>query len=295
MRISINDIEILIPGTLAEYKLSQRIDFQKEHGHLLEEMVKSILLMPDDLDREIEFAELQLEICYRGFSFWSGIDLDVLKEYEDRAALAAVYMAATKSIDEYKIPSLVTSYQWDGVTWLLPTPDLKRGSKLTFGEFIDSKSMIKDSIATGRNKWETIKYLAAIYLRREGEHFEESFLFDGSDRLKLMGELPLDIAIIIGHWFDLFSEYVNKHFPVFFGTKKDKDGKNMARHFERWGWVNFLKSISKTKEFDIQGSGLNSIQCARLAPLFDVLLYASESKEYNEASNADQAAVIRQR
>jgi hypothetical protein len=46
-------------------------------------------------------------------------------------------------------------------------------------------------------------------------------------------------------------------------------------------------SIAATKVFDIAGSGKNSIQCAREAPLFDVLIYASEDKSYNEAQALD--------
>lgn len=49
-----------------------------------------------------------------------------------------------------------------------------------------------------------------------------------------------------------------------------------------------MKSIAATKVFDIPGSGMNSIDCARAAPLFDVLIYASEEKSFNEAQALDQ-------
>lgn len=61
----------------------------------------------------------------------------------------------------------------------------------------------------------------------------------------------------------------------------------MKDHFSKWGWVNFLKSIASTKVFDIQGSGMNSIESARKAKAFDVLIYASEDKAYNEAQAID--------
>lgn len=51
--------------------------------------------------------------------------------------------------------------------------------------------------------------------------------------------------------------------------------------------MNFLKSIAGTKVFDIPNSGLNSIQCARIAKAFDVLVYASEEKEFGEAQALD--------
>lgn len=39
--------------------------------------------------------------------------------------------------------------------------------------------------------------------------------------------------------------------------------------------------------FDIAGSGKNSIDCVREAPLFDVLIFASEDKSFNEAQALD--------
>jgi hypothetical protein len=44
--------------------------------------------------------------------------------------------------------------------------------------------------------------------------------------------------------------------------------------------------------FDIPGSNMNSIDCARAASAFDVLLYASEEKELNEAQALDQEAQL---
>jgi hypothetical protein len=54
--------------------------------------------------------------------------------------------------------------------------------------------------------------------------------------------------------------------------------------------VNFLKGIAKTKVFDIPGSSCNSVECARMAKAFDVLVYASEDKEYAEAQYLDYEA-----
>lgn len=54
-----------------------------------------------------------------------------------------------------------------------------------------------------------------------------------------------------------------------------------------YGWINFLKSIAATKVFDIAGGGKNSIQNAREANVFDVLIYASEEKSLNEAQALD--------
>lgn len=54
-------------------------------------------------------------------------------------------------------------------------------------------------------------------------------------------------------------------------------------HFKQWGWVNFLSSVAETKVFDIPNSRLNSIQCAKLAKAYDVLVFSSEKKDYSIA------------
>lgn len=54
-----------------------------------------------------------------------------------------------------------------------------------------------------------------------------------------------------------------------------------------FGWVNFLKSLASTKVFDIPGSKLNSLDCVRVSPCFDVLLFASEDKLFQESQMID--------
>lgn len=54
-----------------------------------------------------------------------------------------------------------------------------------------------------------------------------------------------------------------------------------------WGWVQFLKEIAKSKVFDIVGNGKNSIECAKDAKLFDVLIWASEEKQFQDAQALD--------
>jgi hypothetical protein len=61
----------------------------------------------------------------------------------------------------------------------------------------------------------------------------------------------------------------------------------MREHLETWGWVSLLKELAKTKVFDMPGTGLNSVDCVRISPAFDVLLYASEEKLSAEAESLD--------
>lgn len=50
-------------------------------------------------------------------------------------------------------------------------------------------------------------------------------------------------------------------------------------------WVNFLSFISESKIFD-RSNGLTSVDNARAAKLWDVLIYSSEKKSYEKAMEA---------
>lgn len=53
----------------------------------------------------------------------------------------------------------------------------------------------------------------------------------------------------------------------------------MAELFDRWGWISFLTMIAESGLFTIPGNGLNAIENAKGAKLYDVLVYASEKKD----------------
>jgi hypothetical protein len=56
----------------------------------------------------------------------------------------------------------------------------------------------------------------------------------------------------------------------------------------RFGWINFLKALASTKVWDLPG--MNSIDSVRESPCFDVLIFASEDKLYNESQFLDYKA-----
>jgi hypothetical protein len=123
----------------------------------------------------------------------------VLKTSEFLDKIAGIYYANLQTLfEEEAAIELRTEYTWKGQIWELHPPELKHGDKMAFGEFIDSKQLVKDLHDLGQNKWQIMLRLAAIYLRKQGEAYEESFLYDDSERLKLMRDLPMDIALSVG-------------------------------------------------------------------------------------------------
>jgi len=53
---------------------------------------------------------------------------------------------------------------------------------------------------------------------------------------------------------------------------------NSKEHFDKWGWISFLSFIAESKVFD-RYNGKNSIDNAKEANLYQVLIYASEKKD----------------
>jgi hypothetical protein len=49
----------------------------------------------------------------------------------------------------------------------------------------------------GKGIWESMPTLAAIFLQKEGETFSEELISGDSERIKLMYELPMDIALSV--------------------------------------------------------------------------------------------------
>jgi hypothetical protein len=199
MRIQINGNIVTLPTSLREITLGQRIDFHDQYGRDFDTMAKGIIEMPDGLDKELEIAQFQFEKMFAVFAFFTGTTPEALKESEYVDQIANIYLSSLAVLmEEENYPELQHSFFWKDVTWKLHPTELKQGSMMTFGEFIDSKQMVKDMEELGQGKWESMLRLAAIFLRKEGEQYDASFLYEDSDRLKLMRELPMDIAMQIG-------------------------------------------------------------------------------------------------
>lgn len=199
MRVQINDKVVNIPSSLNEITLKQRIEFQNEHGNVLDDMVKSILALEDEDEKQLELTQFQFEKMFRSFSFFSGIPVEALKESQFIDEIASIYYSCLAVLFEQENQlKPLREFLWNGELWYLQSPELKNGDRMTFGELIDSKQIIQDMIKLGKGDWERLLPLCCIYLRKRDEIYQESFLYEDSERLKLMEQLPLDIALQVG-------------------------------------------------------------------------------------------------
>ncbi len=288
MKIIVNDREVNLPISHQEVTIGQVIDFDDQYGREFKERFQKISEIEDDFEMEVELASYNFDLAMTLFAFFAGATVEAVKE--SRQYVDEIFKIGNDILKPliYEHPTVDDQqrlFEWNGDIWALPEPLLIHGSPMTFGEFIDAKQLIKDQIEVGVDKLEYLPKICAIFLRRQDEAYAESFLYENSHRLQLMHSLPMDIAAAVSVFFDKLNEFIAESFPVFGPSRVKSSGRNMKDHFNRWGWINFLKSIAQTKVFDMPG--INSIESARRSKLFDILVYASEEKEFGEAQALD--------
>jgi len=218
MKILLNSQEVNIPSDLSEITLQQQIEFQEQHGNELDALAKSIAEMPDGIEKDLESVQLRLEQMFRTFSFYSGVDVQSLKESEFIDRIASIYYSCLHQLTEQESEMVLEQeFEWNGEIWEIAEPELKNGDRMLFGEFIDSKQIIQDMVGLGANRWECLIPLCAIFLRKKNEKYIESFSYEQSERRILMKSLPLNIALQVGFFLtgslSLFSQTFHSSSP----------------------------------------------------------------------------------
>lgn len=155
--------------------------------------------MEDGTEKELELAQLHFERMFRTFAFFAGVTPDVLKESKFVDDIANIYYSSLAVLfEDEKALEPQRVFDWKGDVWEISPPVLSQSSKLKFGEVIDSKQIVQDMIALGAGKWEVMQKICAIFFRKKDEAYHKSFVYEDSDRLLLMRELPMDIALQVG-------------------------------------------------------------------------------------------------
>lgn len=258
---------MLFPATLDNITLTQWIDYTNSLKPL-DEHLTAIHALPDCERKRILLTKNLVDRAYHTYEHWGGkedvlVD-DVLKEYTE------VFCKIFEDVAKPILPDM-------------PSSELTGMNPIEFGQFIDAKMITSDPT---RNKWELMQYIMAIFCSGK---YKEVHCDESNEVFVYCGTIPMDQVLYISQWWEKLNTYINENYTLFQDSGED-EGANMKEHMQRWGWINFLKTIAKTKVFDIAGSGLNSIDCARRAKCDDVLTWASEEKDYNIAAMRDMEA-----
>ena len=202
MKFTYQDNEYAFLVSLDQIKLKQRIEFDQLYGSEIRDLQEQTFKF-DEKGNELPVDELELTffngfVATRNFSFFTGIPLDEVEKNISIEDVLTIYFSCFHQIylqqDEIELND---SYVWNDEVWKLEAPELTFESKITFNEFITSKQIVKQMSELASGHWESLPYLACVYLKREDESFEEKWLAPGSERMEMMLDLPMDIAVAV--------------------------------------------------------------------------------------------------
>lgn len=202
MKIVIDDITYSLPASLLEVTLQQRIDFDQQYGRDLSDQLKIVSDVKDDSDQQIDFMQYRLDVATKTISFYGNIPLAIVQN-TDALQIMAIYekvlwpMSAEILFDNPDF-ILQNSFFWQDQEWSLQLPELKNESKMSFGEFLDAKQLVKDLYEDGNRKWEALLATACIFFRKKGETYSEDLSSVDESRYQLLKTLPLDYGLHAG-------------------------------------------------------------------------------------------------
>lgn len=281
------------PGAFEQITIGQMIGFHDLYGKALHQEKEAISETEDGIEKDFSLMELRLKEAFSLIAFFSNEPLEKVKNEFDISLAMKIMEEQFEPIFNQEM-DLALQFNWQKSVWHLPPIELNTKSKMTFGEFIDSKVSTQNAGDNETSTWEMLLNVACIFLLKPEETYNEEWLYPDSQRIELMKQLPVTIGRQVGKWFEEFNNYLKEYFPLF-GESSIRGGIHTGQHMQDWGWINFLKEVAKTKIYDISGSGMNSIECARKAKAFDVLVDASEEKLYNEAKALDTEALYKKK
>jgi hypothetical protein len=203
MTLTINDIDYEIPFDPQWIKLDDYIEFQNQYGKKLDEDLQKIFENDklDPYEQEIALEDHIDNEAIAWFSFWSKVDLTVAKNtpsiepalYHYRI-LRSIFLDSEKEAEE----KFMEPFVFEEETWYLQDWKVNPANTMTFNEIITSKEIIRQARKFSMGKWASMKYLCAVFLRKKNEPFSDELIWEGSERLILMGSMPVAYAMRVG-------------------------------------------------------------------------------------------------
>lgn len=198
MKFMYKDSEYDVPTSLSQIKLRQKIEFDNLYGERIEVLKNEVFGDENKEVSDLDSMLLTFSVAAMNFSFFTGISLE---EVEQNIAVDDVlniyYSCFYQLFQQEEELEIQPEYLWKDEFWKLESPELTFESKITLNEFITSKQIVKQMSELASGHWESLPYLACVYLKREDESFEEKWLAPGSERMEMMLDLPMDIAVAV--------------------------------------------------------------------------------------------------
>jgi hypothetical protein len=205
MEVTVNDISYEVPFDLALIKLGEFITYQEEYGADIDR--KWIALIEKkytgdteeiELQKLLDFEELMDTEALAWFSFWTKSDLFEVKKQPFIIPVLEKYRLfrfLLKEALEKESAVFPMEFEWNDETWRIADFKINPASEMSFNEIITSKETMRQLVSIGNGRWHSLLYLCAIFLRKKEEAFEDEMIYEDGERITLLKELPLNIAI----------------------------------------------------------------------------------------------------
>lgn len=203
MLLKINNKEYDIPFDASIIKLGDYIKYQEKYGNALDKELAEIIdkLLKKDTEPEKFNTIIDNHIdkeALSWFSFWTGEDFFEIQHYTGILQVLAYYRTLRvlfKHTEEEATKAFPTVVSWRGENWYIQDFAINPATEMTFNEIASSKEVMLQTQKQLMGKWESLPYLCAIFFRKENEQFIDQFIWEGSERLKMMYDLPLEHAL----------------------------------------------------------------------------------------------------
>lgn len=207
-----DDIRLTYPTRLAEITLGQRIDFHEQYGREIVSRRELAQKQTDTAVRELSDTKTDVLEAVYAFSFFANFSLHRVQRELTIDHVITVYENGLRAAiyGEEQI-AIRKDWEWQGSTWTIALTTLSPTSGFTFNELITSKELVRQMEKGGASTWLVLIHLCAMFFRKEGEGFDERFLEPDGERLRMMRDLPLDMALTVA--FFLSSLMLTSHRP----------------------------------------------------------------------------------
>lgn len=244
------------------YTLGQRVDFDSLHRFLFtsnDEPKKS------SFEDEVHF----FRVCTYAYSYLYNLP------FEEVSVMNIKEVVAECSAFVTPLPQPIPWHH---------SVELYHNSYISLNQFITAKENVR--ILTNHQGMTIYEVLPLIIVTYQQDGFSDEFetnLLPDSEMSQKAREIPLNEAVFLMNWYFKHNNYIQDSFSLFKPNRSK--GIDMEDHFNAYGWLSFLSMIAKEGVFNVPGNGLNAIENAKRAKLYDVLMYASEKKDSEDAIN----------
>lgn len=199
MQIEVNGEVKNIPSDLSQVTLGQFIKWSDEYGKALDAGLGHILEADyeDEMYREFDIESHIDKEALSWCSFFTGCDFFEIQKSKEASELIDNYRIIRMLLKQSEINAVdfPVFIEWNAEKWVIQDFRVDPKSPMDFNEIVTSKEAMRQLMMVGKGKWDSLLYLCAMFLRKEGEPFKDEFIHEGSDRLQLMESLPMTYAL----------------------------------------------------------------------------------------------------